>query len=180
MSKRWPPLVINESKLTAITCYALLALMFISKISLKWTGLVPRSLPPLIFQHGLHPYLNFGLNIVGLIILFPLWVRAKNKAKFSRYYIIFLYLMLVILTTQTLFQIIFVNIGHSALMQLGGLGMSILLIFIYGIMIPGLLPVKDFARIIKNISVSLMLISLALLPVLWPSLFRGGAIYRHF
>lgn len=177
--KKWK---IQRSSFTEGLCLFLIAMMFISKISLKWTGVVPRSIPPLIFQHGLHPYVNFGINFLGGFILFYIYFRKKNRPKVSPVYKFLIFSMLGILSIQTLFQIAMVNITYSATMQLGGLIMAIAVTSIYGVFIPALLPLDRMVYFTKRFAVTLVFISLILLPVLSPFMFRGGrfiGVFKH-
>ena len=67
-------------------------------------------------------------------------------------------------------------------MQLAGLGMAVVLILLYSVFIPGLFPVERFVFWVKWISVSSVLLSLIMLPVFWPFMFKGGrfiGIFKH-
>lgn len=177
--KKWK---IQKSSFTEGLCLFLIAMMFISKISLKWTGVVPRSLPPLIFQHGIHPYVNFGINFLGGFILFFIYYRKKERPKVSPVYKFLIFSLIGILSIQTLFQIAMVNITYSVTMQLGGLIMAIAVTAIYGIFIPALLPLDRMVYFTKRFAVTLVFISLIMLPVLWPFMFRGGrfiGVFKH-
>ncbi|MBK23169.1 MAG: hypothetical protein CME70_04110 [Halobacteriovorax sp.] len=179
---RFQKFKMQKSTFTEGLCLFLIAMMFISKISLKWTGVVPRSIPPLIFQHGLHPYINFGINFLGGFILFFIYFRKKHRPSVSKTYKFLIFSMLAILSIQTLFQIAMVNITYSMTMQLGGLIMAIAVTAIYGIFIPALLPLDRMVHFTKRFAVTLVFISLILLPVLSPYMFRGGrfiGVFKH-
>lgn len=78
---------ISIQKLSDYCCAILIALIFISKISFKSIKLIPYSLPPFIFQHGLHPYINFGLQFGISLVLIFIWAKKKNKRLHSSLYI---------------------------------------------------------------------------------------------
>jgi O-antigen ligase len=177
--KKWK---INKKNFTEGLCLFLIAMMFISKISLKWTGVVPRTLSPFIFQHGLHPFMNFGINFLGGFILLYIYFRKKERPKVSPTYKFLIFSMIGILSIQTLFQIAVVNITYSVIMQLGGLIMAIAVTTIFGVFIPALLPIDRMVHFTKRFVVILVFASLILLPALSPFMFRGGrfiGVFKH-
>lgn len=179
---RFKKFTMNKSTFTEGLCLFMIGLMFISKVSLKWTGVMPRSLPPLIFQYGLHPFVNFAINFSAGFILLYIYFRKKDRPKVSKTYKFLIFSMLAILSIQTLFQIAVVNITYSVIMQLGGLIMAIAVTCIYGVFIPALLPIDRMVYFTKRFAVTIVFISLILLPVLWPFMFRGGrfiGLFKH-
>ena len=120
----------SVTKIIDFCCITLLVLIFVSKISLKWAQIVPYSIPPIIFQYGLHPFINFGLQFVITMILIFYWFKRRSLYPLSKYYLIFICTLLAVLSIQTLFQITLVNVTHSAIVQLGGLGMAGMLILV--------------------------------------------------
>lgn len=179
---RFKKMKFNKRNFTEGLCLFLIAMMFISKISLKWTGVVPRTLTPFIFQHGLHPYMNFGINFLGGFVLLYIYFRKKERPKVSPTYKFLIFSMIGILSIQTLFQIAVVNITYSMTMQLGGLIMAIAVTTIYGVFIPALLPIDRMVHFTKRFVVILVFASLILLPVLSPFMFRGGrfiGVFKH-
>ncbi|WP_372654632.1 O-antigen ligase family protein [Halobacteriovorax sp.] len=178
---RFESLKFSPEKLVEKLCIFLLGLMFVSKISLKYLK-VPRSFSYFIFQHGLHPYINFGLNfLIGGIILFY-FVRRVREHKFKHQYIFLLIIASFVLLIQTLFQIAYVHPMNSWVMQIGGLVIALALIMIYGVMIPDIFSVEKFVKTIRNISVPLVILSVCLLPLFNVQLFRGGrfiGVFKH-
>lgn len=171
---------LSLSKLVDACCITLIVLTFISKLSFKWAKIVPYSLPPIIFQHGLHPYINFGLQFFIALILIFVWLKKKEAMPLSPIYKTYIYCMLAVLSIQTLFQITLVNIGSSILVQIGGLGMAITLILIYGIIIPSLFELEKFIDWIKKTSVFLVIASALALPLFYADMFRGGRFVGFF
>lgn len=161
---------------------SIIALMFISKLSFKWTRVIPRSLPPILFQHGMHPFINFGLNFLAFAILLFYWKKKSHYKETTITYRAFLLVLILTLAIQTIFQIIFVNVAFSPILQLSGLGMAVILILLYSVIIPNLFPVEKAIFWIRNFSVALVLISLFLLPICYPYFFKGGrfiGVFKH-
>lgn len=171
---------ITVSKLVDASCITLLILVFISKLSLKWAKIIPYSVPPFVFQYGLHPYVNFGLQFVLSLILIFVWLKKKEKNSLSNIYKSFVYCMLAVLSIQTLFQITLVNIGSSMMVQIAGLGMAILLVLVYGVIIPSLFDLDKFIFWIRRSSVFLVITSFLTLPLFYSDMFRGGRFVGFF
>jgi O-antigen ligase len=173
---------ITVQKILKVSCAILISLVFISKVSLKWTKIIPSSLPPVIFQYGIHPYINFLIQFVIALVLIFIWIKFQNKNKLSKSYKIFIYTLITVLTVQTIFQITLVNISYSIWVQLGGLGMAIMLILLYGVIIPSLLDIKLFVSWVRNITVFLVITSVLCLPLFYPDMFKGGrfvGLFKH-
>lgn len=173
---------LTTTKLVDLLTVTLLILLFISKISLKWTKIIPYSLPPIFFQYGIHPYINFGLQFIIFLILFFIWFRNKLNTPLSPIYKFYIYSLIVLLTIQTLFQITLVNVDKSPLIQIAGLGMAIILILVYGVIIPSLFDLKKFIYWITKISVFLVIISFLSLPFFYSDMFKGGrfiGLFKH-
>lgn len=171
---------ISITKLINICCIILIVLIFVSKISLKWTRIIPYSLPPIIFQYGLHPYVNFVLQFIIALILIFIWFKSKNKRSMSLPYKTFIYTMMVVLSVQTFFQITLINVAYSPIVQIGGLGMALMLILVYGIIIPSLFDVNKFIYWVTKSSVFLVMGSVLLLPLFYSTMFRGGRFVGFF
>lgn len=168
------------SKIINFCCITLILLIFISKLSFKWMQVVPYSLPPVIFQYGLHPFINFGLQFVIALILIFYWFKNKSLYPLSQIYKIFIYTLLTVLSIQTLFQITLVNVTQSVLVQLGGLGMAIMLVLVYGVIIPSVFPIEKFTKWINKSSAFLVIISVLCLPIFYTYMFRGGRFVGFF
>ena len=140
----------SVSKVIDFCCITLIVLIFISKLSFKWMQFVPYSIPPFIFQYGLHPFINFGLQFVIALVLIFYWLKTKPIYPLSKIYLAFIYSLISILTIQTFFQITLVNVTQSVIVQLGGLGMAVMLILIYGMIIPSVFPLQKLIFWIKE------------------------------
>lgn len=181
-TKTRPKIHVQLVSFIEYTVVALVGLMFFSKLSLKWTRVVPRNIPPLFFQHGMHPYINFALNFLGFAILLFYWKKKKRLSETTIVYKFFILVLLMTLSIQTIFQVIFVNVSFSPFLQLSGLGMAIILILLYSIIIPNIFPVEKMIFWIRNFSVAFVLISLLMLPLFYPYFFKGGrfiGVFKH-
>lgn len=168
------------TKIINFCCITLVLLIFVSKLSFKWMQVVPYSLPPVIFQYGLHPFINFGLQFVIALILIFYWLKNKSLFPLSQTYKIFIYTLLSVLSIQTLFQITLINVTQSILVQLGGLGMAIMLVLIYGVIIPSIFPIEKFTNWINKTSSFIVIISVLCLPIFYTYMFRGGRFVGFF
>lgn len=171
---------ISIKRIIDLCCIALIALIFICKVSLKWMKIIPYSIPPIIFQYGLHPFINFGLQFIISLVLIYIWLKTKEKVPLSPIYKAYIYSLLLVLSVQTMFQITLVNIGNSVLVQMAGLGMAAVLILVYGIIIPQLFPLKKFIFYTMKISVILVIGSFLNFPLFFNDMFRGGRFVGFF
>ncbi len=118
--------------------YFLIALIFISKISLQFIPGIPYEIPNIIFQYGIHPYVNiilcltFGSTLIAKRLL-KLRTESSLQLKFYSFYI---FIFCVYLFTITGLQIIFLDSGESALMQTAAAVMSIFMIYLFGKYLP--------------------------------------------
>nr|BFD60779.1 hypothetical protein CKG001_28860 [Bdellovibrio sp. CKG001]BFD64192.1 hypothetical protein BdHM001_28730 [Bdellovibrio sp. HM001] len=162
---------------------ALVALLFISKISLGSFLLpVPHSFSYLIFQQGLHPYVNVFLCFLLGLPLALLWLKVRDRHHLSGFYKLFIFLLMLTLIVQTLLQISYVNTDESPVMQVGALLVSLFMIVVYGVLIPSLWDVRDFMRFVQKWSGVLVLISLLLWVVAGGAVFKGGrfvGVFKH-
>ncbi|NUN04396.1 MAG: O-antigen ligase family protein [Bdellovibrio sp.] len=161
---------------------ALVAMLFISKISLGSLLPIPASFAFLIYQKGLHPFMNLFLCILFGTPLALLWLKVRVRNHLSGFYKLFIFLLVLILTTQTLLQIHYVNSGESAFMQIGALCASLFMMMVYGVLIPSLWPAPDFLKFVQRWSGVLVLISLLLFVLAGSSVFKGGrfvGVFKH-
>lgn len=162
---------------------ALVALLFISKISLGSFLLpVPYSFSYLIFQQGLHPYVNVFLCFLLGLPLALLWLKVRDRHHLSGFYKLFVFLLMLTLIVQTLLQISYVNTEESPIMQAGALFVSLFMVIVYGVLIPSLWDVRDFMRFVQKWSGILVLISLILWVVAGGAVFKGGrfvGVFKH-
>lgn len=161
---------------------ALVALAFLAKVSFGALLPIPREVPYLIFQQGMHPYVNVVLSALfgGPLIL--LWLKVRDRQHLSGFYKLFVFVLGLTLMVQTLLQIHYVNFEESPLIQVGAVVVSLFMVFVYGLVIPSLWPIEDFLRFVQRWSGALVIISLLLLPVAGGMVFKGGrfiGVFKH-
>lgn len=161
-------------------CQFLLFLVFFSKISFQWTGVVPYQFSFLIFQHGIHPFVNFALVALAFPFVFYYWKNWNERPHLKPFYRFFTIALAVLLAVQTLLQIIFIESEPSPIMQLGALGFTFLLIFIYGVILPETMNAKEFVDEVIKWTVSLTLFSLALWAAGFASVYKGNRFIGTF
>lgn len=162
---------------------ALVALLFLSKISLGSFLLpVPYSFSFLIFQQGMHPFVNVFLCFLLGLPLGLMWLKVRDRHHLSGFYKLFVFALILTMTVQTLLQISFVNTEESPVMQFGALAVSLFMVVIYGMIIPSLWDVKDFMYFVQRWSGVLVLISLVLWLGAGTAVFKGGrfvGVFKH-
>lgn len=162
---------------------ALVALLFLSKISLGSFMLpIPFSVPPFIYQQGMHPFVNVFLCFLLGLPLGLLWMKVRDRHHLSGFYKLFVFVLMLTMTVQTLLQASFVNTNESTLMQVGALVVSLFMIVIYGLIIPSLWDVRGFLYFVQRWSGALVLISLLLWVVAGGAVFKGGrfvGVFKH-
>lgn len=161
---------------------ALVALLFISKISLGSFLPLPQSFSIFIFQAGLHPFMNVFLCFLLGVPLALLSLRVRTRNHLSGFYKLFVFFLILLLTVQTLLQAHYVNPDESALMQIGALGTSVFMVFIYGLVIPSLWNTEDFLKYVQKWAGAMSLLSLILLFVAGGAVFKGGrfvGVFKH-
>lgn len=153
----------------------LLGLIFLSKISLAFIPGFPYQASFLIFQYGMHPFVNLFFNLLLGIILFFIFLNSKNHIHHQqKIYKFYLFLFGAYLVTITIIQALLLDSESSQLMQLLSSFSACLTIYLYGRIIPAELDVKIFFNTIKRISIFLCWISLIALVVSPGSSFKGG------
>lgn len=158
----------------------LLLLILISKLSFKFIPGVPYSIFPMVFQYGLHPFVNVGIQLISFIILFFIWIKSKSRSKLSKPYFYFISSLIFLLTVQTFFQILIINVKVSPLLQFSGLFMAIILIMLYGVIIPSLFSAERFIKIFGNLAAVIVVLSVLSLPLFSGFMFRGGRFVGFF
>lgn len=161
----------------------LVAWIFLSKISFGgFIPFVPRSLPPVIFQQGFHPYLNvIFCFLLGFPLIF-LFRRVQNPRRLSPFYRLFWMALAVTLSLQTGLQIFYVNYDEPAALQLAALGSSLFMMLIYGWIVPSLWSWKKIVDVVSKWCAWLLILSLIVLVVHPGAAFKGGrfiGVFKH-
>ncbi len=161
----------------------LIALIFVSKISLSFLPGMPNEFSPILFQSGLHPFVNVALNFVigGLLCLY--WFRNSHSTyRQSRFFRLFIVVCSLYLVSVTWLQSLFVNQDSSMVLQLGSAFVAVFTIFLFGRVIPTSLRPEVFVTLIKRITVACCWISLILLIVSPGTSFKGSrfiGVFKH-
>lgn len=161
---------------------AFVSLMFISKISLAGLLPVPRSFSFLLFQAGMHPYLNVILSFLTGIPLLFLWMRMKNRNHLSGFYKLFCLVLILLLIAQTFLQMNYVYKAEPRLMELAAMVTSVFMVVICGLVIPSAWDVKSFVKFVQRWAGILVLVSLAMLFFSKGAAFKGGrfiGVFKH-
>ncbi|MBC7741974.1 MAG: O-antigen ligase family protein [Bdellovibrionaceae bacterium] len=144
---------------------------------------MPRELGPVIFQSGLHPYVNIALNLLvgGLIFARWLW-NADPLYSQSRFYRFLIFVTSLFLIFITFLQTQFVNSSDSFLLQMGAAVLAVFTIFLFGRVIPTSLPPARLVEVIKKLAVVLCWLSFILFFISPDTCFKGGrfiGIFKH-
>ena len=164
--------------------YFLIALIFISKISLNFVPGVPYEVSNIIFQHGMHPYINIILcALFGGVLIGKRLLRLKTESAVQlKFYSFYIFIFCLYLFTITSLQVMFLESGESGLMQVTACGLSVFMVYLFGKYIPTQLSARDFVVMVQKYSVFLCWISLALFFVSSSTSFMGGrfiGVFKH-
>ena len=158
---------------------ALIFLIFFSKLSFRFIPGVPYEVFPVVFQYGIHPYINIMFCLIGGGLL--MLNRRYRIPIYKQYklYDLFLVVFCLYLLTITCFQILFGS-ESPALMSLAACIMSVFTIFFFGKWIPTHLDRATFLKYVKLFSFALSWISLFLFFVSPGTSFHGGRFIGFF
>ena len=163
--------------------FFLIALIFISKVALAFLPFVPWEMSPLIYQRGLHPYVNIFLSLsVGGILILKWLLKPEHIYSQSRFFRFFLVLTSLYLILITFLQTFFVNSEESFFLQMGAAFLASFTIFLFGRVIATVLQPEKFLKYLKNITMILCWLSLILLVVSSATVFKGNrfiGIFKH-
>lgn len=160
----------------------LIFLMFLSKISFSsFIGFVPRQFSLLIYQGGLHPFVNLFFVFVGGLGLFFVGDQKFEK-KQSKVYTLGCLILIIMLTIQTILQILFIEKTVDWLSNIGALFASILLIYVYGRLIVLRLDIKEILNALFCYSSFCLFLSLVVMFVFPENVWKGGrfiGVFKH-
>jgi len=166
--------------------WALILLAFLSKVSLSFTGLVPTSLGYLLFQGGLHPYLNVLFNLsIGFFLIVALRGARGEVALLQGYrkpYVFFALGTMAILWVQHLLQIVAGFDEAGFFLVVVTMMCTSFLIYIFGLVIPRLVPPAEFVKGVAIICSVICSVSVLLLLAGIPGLYKGSrfiGILKH-
>lgn len=160
---------------------ALLFLVFASKLSLTWAG-IPSQVSVLIFQHGLHPYMNIILSfLLGLPLAFYTLHHHGRLQNLGKLYRTLLIVLLLTLFLETLLQFIFMD-NHKGYYVWAALVSTYWVIVLFGVFLPVMLEPQRAVKFLSFWSVVFVVLSLGLLAVRPDLTFKGGrfiGIFKH-
>lgn len=162
--------------------HVLIGLIFISKCSTVSLLPLPREFSFLVFQHGMHPYLNIAATMLFGIPLLFFWSICRTHYQSHFAYKFFISVLIFLLFLQTTLQVLFVNVDESLVMQAGAVIMSSFLVLTYGLAIPSLWGPIKILKCLQKWSASFVVISVILLLFARPGLYKGGrfvGIFKH-
>jgi O-Antigen ligase len=166
---------------------ALIALIFLSKVSLAFVPGFPRELFPIFYQSGLHPYSNIaGTLVLGLLLFFfqrgRLQEFGSNLSTQHYVFRIFISALAAYLVLMTAFQDAFYLERNESLYAWLAAGLAIFMVFIFGREIPRQMKAESFIDMVKGWSVFLCWASLLALLVFPETSFKGGrfiGVFKH-
>ncbi len=161
----------------------LLILIFASKISVAFVPFVPSELSPIIFQHGMHPYVNIFISLsIGSLVILKWLLNPNHLYSQSRIYRILLVIGCIYLISITFMQCLFVNSEESFVLQMAAAFLASFTIILYGRIIPTSLKPEKFIQILKFITLSLCWMGLISLFIFSGTSYKGArfiGIFKH-
>lgn len=169
--------------------WSLVLLAFVSKLSLSFTGVMPSGLGFVVFQGGIHPYLNVLLN---LILGAGLFLSLRREARYSgswpslkyyhRLYVVFTVGTIVILWIQHLLQFV-MGIETNYGLAIITMCTCTFLITVFGFIIPQLIKPREFIEGVAKLCFVICLVSVLfdashVVPALWKGT-RFIGIFKH-
>jgi hypothetical protein len=164
--------------------YFLIALIFISKISLQFIPGIPYESSNIIFQYGIHPYINIILCCAfgGFLILKRLLKLEIEHSQQLKLYSFYIFVISIYLLTITGLQILLLDSTESVILQFTACSMSVFMIYLFGKYLPTKMSAFAFIQMIQQYCVFLCWISLVFLFLSPRTSFMGGrfiGIFKH-
>ncbi len=164
--------------------FFLISLIFISKISLHFIPIVPYQFSNLVFQYGIHPYVNILLcTVVGSIIIGKRLLKITQPHFYQiKKYHFSIFVLCLFLFFITLLQILLVDSEMSWGLQLAASFSSVLTIIIFSRYIPTQLKPEIFLNWVFKYSAFFCWLSFVFLFLSSNTSFMGGrfiGIFKH-
>lgn len=161
----------------------LIALIFFSKIAFNFIPGFPYQESFLIFQKGLHPFINIFLNIIiGGVLVFKFFWKSQHHYLQNRFFKFYLFIFCLYLFAITIMQTLLNESMNSWWLQISAVLSVVFTVVLFARVIPSELSIMRFIQFVQKISVILCFLSLVLLIVM-PSLsFKGGrfiGVFKH-
>lgn len=161
----------------------LIVLIFLSKISLGFIPGFPYQESFIIFQKGLHPFINIFLNIIiGSILIIKFYWKSNHHYLQNRFFKFYLFVFCLYLIAVTGMQILLVESANPWWLQIMATLSACFTVVLFARVIPSELTATKFIQVVQKICVGLCYLSLGLLIVMPSLAFKGGrfiGIFKH-
>lgn len=161
----------------------LIALIFLSKISLGFIPGFPYQESFFIFQKGMHPFVNVFFNIIiGSILIVKFFWKSNHHYLQNRFFKFYLFIFCLYLLAVTVTQAVLNEATNPWWLQISAALSACFTVVLFARVIPSELSVAKFISYTQKISVFLCYASLVLLVVSPAMTFKGGrfiGIFKH-
>lgn len=161
----------------------LIALIFLSKISLGFIPGFPYQESFFIFQKGMHPFINIFFNIIiGSILIIKFFWKSNHHYLQNRFFKFYLFIFCLYLLAVTAMQTVLNEAVNPWWLQISAALSACFTVVLFARVIPSELSVAKFINYTQKISVFLCYVSLALLIIAPAITFKGGrfiGVFKH-
>ncbi len=161
----------------------LIALIFLSKISLGFIPGFPYQESFFIFQKGMHPFINIFFNIIiGSILIIKFFWKSNHHYLQNRFFKFYLFIFCLYLLAVTAMQTVLNEAANPWWLQISAALSACFTVVLFARVIPSELSVAKFINYTQKISVFLCYVSLALLVIAPAMTFKGGrfiGVFKH-
>lgn len=161
----------------------LIALIFLSKISLGFIPGFPYQESFFIFQKGMHPFVNVFLNIIiGAILIIKFFWKSNHHYLQNRFFKFYLFIFCLFLLAVTAMQVVLNEAMNPWWLQISAAISACFTVVLFARVIPSELSVIKFISYTQKISIFLCYMSLVLLFIAPSITFKGGrfiGIFKH-
>lgn len=161
----------------------LIALIFLSKISLGFIPGFPYQESFFIFQKGMHPFINIFFNIIiGSILIIKFFWKSNHHYLQNRFFKFYLFIFCLYLLAVTAMQAVLNEAANPWWLQISAALSACFTVVLFARVIPSELSVAKFINYTQKISVFLCYVSLVLLIIAPAITFKGGrfiGVFKH-
>lgn len=161
----------------------LIALIFLSKISLGFIPGFPYQESFFIFQKGMHPFINIFFNIIiGSILIIKFFWKSNHHYLQNRFFKFYLFIFCLYLLAVTAMQTVLNEATNPWWLQISAALSACFTVILFARVIPSELSVAKFINYTQKISVFLCYVSMVLLVVAPAITFKGGrfiGVFKH-
>lgn len=161
----------------------LIALIFLSKISLGFIPGFPYQESFFIFQKGMHPFINIFFNIIiGSLLIIKFFWKSNHHYLQNRFFKFYLFIFCLYLLAVTAMQAVLNEAANPWWLQISAALSACFTVVLFARVIPSELSVAKFINYTQKISVFLCYVSLVLLIIAPAMTFKGGrfiGVFKH-